>query len=174
MLIEYDPDTSEIRYKGKVVDRQSIQNGVARVTLNIEYECGKREWVVPLSWFAYGLSLLEKHKRQENVVGLTLETVETEIAEIYPVPRYLTEKTVKRDGFVWRFHKNDPDRWPSSLHGHDYEKNLRLDALTGDIYDTGTRRRCMKLSTKELARIHSALRESPDFAERITELLGAR
>lgn len=172
MSIEYDPDTCEIRYEGKVVGRQSVENGVSRVTLNIEYKCDKGEWVVPLSWFGYGLSLLEKRKLQEKVVGLTLETAETEIAEKYPVPRHLTEKTVKRDGFVWRFHKNDPDRWPSSLHGHDYEKNLKLDALTGIIYDTQTRQPCMKLNTKELPRIHSALRESHDFTERMTGLLG--
>ncbi len=60
----------------------------------------------------------------------------------------------------------------SSLHGHDYEKNLKLEALTGDIYGTGTRHKCEKLTSKELARIHTALRSSSDFAAKMAELIG--
>ena len=84
----------------------------------------------------------------ERVIGLTLETGEADIAERYKVGRSLTEKVVKRDGYIWKFHKNDPDQWPSALHGHDYETNVKPDAYTGEIYDVGTRQRCMKLSAK--------------------------
>jgi hypothetical protein len=133
------------------------------VNLDITYECSPDEWVVPLSWFAYGLGLLEEHRPQDKVVGLTVETSEAEIAEEYQVLRFLTKKTVKRDGYIWRFHKKDADDWPSRLHAHDYEKNLKLDALTGDVYDAATRHRCKKLSTKALARIHAELWVSADF-----------
>jgi hypothetical protein len=73
----------------------------------------------------------------EKVIALTFETSEADIAEGYDVRRSLTEKVVKRDGCIWKFHKNDPDHWPSALHGHDYEKNVKLDAYTGEIYDVG-------------------------------------
>lgn len=171
MPLEYDPNTSEIIYEGKVIGRYTFEDGVARVSLDITYECDPDEWIVPLAWFACGLRHLEKHKPQEKTVALTLETAETEIAEEYQVRRYLTEITVKRSGYVWRFHKNDPDHWPSLLHGHDYEKHLKLDALTGDIYDAGTRYKCKKLSSKELARIHTELRSSSDFADKMTDLI---
>ena len=32
-------------------------------------------------------------------------------------PRLLTEKIVKRSGYVWKFNKTDADPWPSVLHG---------------------------------------------------------
>jgi hypothetical protein len=51
--------------------------------------------------------------------------------------RYLTEKQIKRDGYIWKFHKNDADGWPSPLHGLEYEKGLKLDVLTANIYDVG-------------------------------------
>jgi len=171
MPLEYDSGTSEIRYEGKVVGRYDCEDGNARVSLNLTYECTPEEWVVPLSWFAYGLSHLAKH-HQEPVVSMTIETDEAEIAQEYDALRMLTEKIVKRNGYVWDFHKTDVDQWPSALHAHDYEKNLKLDALTGDIYDASTRQRCKRLSTKELARIHDELRKSSDFAARITELHG--
>jgi len=171
MALEYDSHTSEIRYEGRVVGRYDYENGKARVTLNLTYECAPEEWVVPLSWFAYGLSHLAKHKPQERVVSLTIETDEAEIAEEFQELRYLTEKTIKRGGYIWRFHKTDADQWPSALHAHEYDKNLKLDALTGDIYDAATRQRCKRLSARELARIHSELRQSRDFAARLAGLL---
>jgi len=84
-------------------------------------------------------------------VSLRIQTDEAEIAQEFPVRRLLTEKIVKGGGYIWNFHKTDPDLWPSALHAHDYEKDLTLDALTGDIYDAATRERCKRLSAKALA-----------------------
>jgi len=168
MSLQYDSNTSEIWYDGEVVGRYDHKDGKGRVSLNLTYECAPEEWMVPLSWFAYGLSHLAKHKPEERVVSLAITTDEAEIAEEYQVLRYLTEKIVKRNGFIWRFHKTDSDQWPSPLHAHDYEKNLTLDALTGDIYDSATRQRCKRLSPKGLARIHIELQQSRDFAARLS------
>jgi hypothetical protein len=121
----------------------------------------------------YGLSHLAKHKPQKQVASLTITTDDAEIVEEFQVLRYLTEKIVKRNGYVWQFHKTDTDQWPSLLHAHDYEKNLALDALSGDIYDAATRQRCKRLSPKELARIHVELQRSGDFAPRLTALLAS-
>jgi hypothetical protein len=55
---------------------------------------------VPLSWSATGLSLLGKHKPQEKIVSLTIQTDEADIAEEYQVQRLLTEITVKRSGYI--------------------------------------------------------------------------
>lgn len=106
---------------------------------------------------------------QEPVVSLTIETDEAGIAQEYDALRMLTEKIVKRSGYIRVFHKTDTDQWPSAPHAHDYEKNLKLDALTGDIYDAGTRQCCKKLSAKELGRIHDELRQSKDFGPAIAD-----
>ena len=37
-------------------------------------------------------------------------------------------------GYVWQFHKADPDPWPSRPHGHDYDYNAKLDLASGDVY----------------------------------------
>jgi hypothetical protein len=172
MPIEYDPRTSEIKYEGKVVGQLTRENGVTRVSLNITYECSPPdEWIIPLSWFGYGLGLFEKHRPKAKDAAVTLETSEADVAEEYQVPRFLTEKTVKRDGYVWLFHKSDADNWPSPLHGHDYDRNLKLDALTGDVYDVGSRHRCKRLKSDALAHIHRELRASPDFNQKLATLL---
>jgi hypothetical protein len=172
MPIEFDPTTSEIRYEGQVVGRYDYKDGVSRVSLNLTYECGPEEWVVPLSWFAYGLAKLEKHQPRENTVAMVVNTDETDIAEEYPVLRLLTERTVRQAGYIWVFHKSDADHWPSALHAHDYDKNMKLDALTGDIYDAATKQLCAKLKAKKLEEIHRELRQSKDFADKIAQLLG--
>jgi hypothetical protein len=92
-----------------VVGRYDCKDGTARVSLNLTYECAPEEWVVPLSWFAYGLSHLAKHKSQEPVVSLMIETDEAEIAEEYEVLRLLTENIVKCSGHIWEFNKTDAD-----------------------------------------------------------------
>ncbi len=170
MPLGYDLETHEILYEGRVVGRYDFENGKVKVNLNLTYESTPEEWILPLESFANGLSRLAKHKAQA-IVALTIETDETEIAEAYPVPRTLNEKLVKGSGYIWKFHKSDPDGWPSALHAHDYEKYVKLDALTGDIYDATTRQRCGRLSAKELARIHAELRQSKDFAATLAALL---
>jgi hypothetical protein len=51
--------------------------------------------------------------------------------EISPIPtgtkRRLDEVTIKRDGCIWRIHKNDPDPFPSNPHAHNIESDLKLD-----------------------------------------------
>jgi hypothetical protein len=63
------------------------------------------------------------------VVLLTLESDEDEVDVLSGVMRRLDEKTVKESGYKWRFHKSDADPFPSPLHGHDYERGLKIDAL---------------------------------------------
>jgi hypothetical protein len=155
-----------------VVGDYTIEDGRARVRLNITYECDLNEWPVPISWFAYGLSLLQKHQPRSDEQTLSISSDEQDIAEEYAALRQLTEKKIKRHGYVWCFNKTDADPWPSVLHGHDYDKNLKLDALTGNIYDAATRQCCKKLSAKKLAAIQGELRDSRDFAERVVQLLG--
>ncbi len=171
MPLEYDPISSDIFYEGIVVGKYIVEKGVGRVSLNFTYECEVDEWVVPVSWFAYGLSRLRKHRLRRNAIGLTLETAEDQIEEKYSTLRLLTEKELKQSGHKWRFHKNDPDNWPSPLHGHDYEKNMTLDAITGLIYDATTRQCCEKLRGKEARRIQSELRACSDFTSKVTELI---
>lgn len=102
---------------------------------------------------------------------LAVETPEAAIDKEFDVPQLLVEKLVKRKGYVWDFHKTDADPWPSRLHGHDYEKGLKLDALTGDIYDVSTRARCKTLKKSELKLVQAELRACKDFKDLVVELI---
>jgi hypothetical protein len=166
MSLAYDPRTSKLYYNGQEVGRYEYQDGRARVTLNLTYECDADYWIVPISYFDLGLSKLPQETKE---VICEIETPEDSIEREYEVDIFLTEKTVKRNGYAWRFHKQDDDPWPSSLHAHDYEKGLILDAITGDIYDKVTRKHCKDLKKSHLAYIHAELRKSDDFKARMAE-----
>lgn len=168
MSLQFDPQTGKITYRGKEVGEHVFKNGRSTVRLNIEYK-GDDDWIVPLSWFAYGLSKLPEN--QPATALLTVETSEDSIAEEFEVVRSLIEKQVKRGGYIWKFHKNDADEWPSPLHGHDYDKGLKLDAITGEIYDVGTRQRCKTLKSRDLQAVQSNLRESKDFKDAVSTLV---
>lgn len=168
MSLQFDPSTGKITYRGKEVGEHIFKDGHSTVRLNIEYEGGD-DWIVPLSWFAHGLSLLAENQPAPPL--LTVETSEDSIAEEFEVVRYLTEKQVKRGGYIWRFHKSDADDWPSPLHGHDYDKGLKLDAITGDVYDVGTQARCKTLKAGDLQAIQAQLRASKDFKEAVAAFI---
>jgi hypothetical protein len=73
----------------------------------------------------------------------------------------------------WIFHKNDPDPWPSMLHGHHNEQPLKLDALNGFIYDIQSRGHVQTLKRKVLLPIQRQLLRSKDFGDRARTLMGA-
>jgi hypothetical protein len=58
--------------------------------------------------------------------------------EALPIPdgtmRRLDEVTIKRDGCIWRIHRNDADPFPSNPHAHNVESGLKLDLSTGALY----------------------------------------
>ena len=58
---------------------------------------------------------------------------------------------------IWIFTIGDADDKPSVPHAHAQGTGYRLDAWTGDIYPAGSERKrtIVKLSKKELARLHS-------------------
>jgi hypothetical protein len=70
-----------------------------------------------------------------------------------PIPdgtlRRLDEVTIKRDGCVWRIHKNDTDPFPSNPHAHNLESGLKLDLSSGGLY-LGTRDTGKRISKKDL------------------------
>ncbi|WP_173984068.1 hypothetical protein [Magnetospirillum sp. SS-4] len=168
MSLQFNQHTGKITYRGKEVGEYIFKDGRSKVRINIEYE-GGNDWVVPLSWFSHGLSLLTENQPAPS--SLTVETSEDCIAEEFEVIRFLTEKQVKRGGYKWDFHKSDADDWPSPLHGHDYEKQLKLDAITGKVYDVGTREWCKTLKKDDLQVIQATLRASKDFKEVVVNLI---
>ena len=111
MPLQFDMRTSEITYQGRRVGQCLVEEGVAKVTLEITYKCGIDEWIVPLSWFDYGLNLLQKHQSDSLEIALKVLTREEDIAKHFTDHRLLTEKTIKQKGDKWRFHKNDHDSW---------------------------------------------------------------
>jgi hypothetical protein len=78
-----------------------------------------------------------------------LATIEFEMSPIpHGVVRQLDEVTIKREGCVWRIHKNDADPFPSNPHAHNVESGLKLDLSTGALYFRS------RLSGKSIARRH--------------------
>ena len=76
-----------------------------------------------------------------------------------PIPsgclRRLDEITIKKDGQIWRIHKNDDDTFPL-VHAHNLESRLKLDLSNGKLYykrrDTGK-----TISSKDLLAIRSKI-----------------
>jgi hypothetical protein len=58
----------------------------------------------------------------------------------------------------------------SPLHGHDYSKGMKVDAISGQIYDVLTRQRCGSMKEKRLNEMQRQLRQSKDFSDRATAL----
>jgi hypothetical protein len=71
----------------------------------------------------------------------------------------------------WVFHKNDPDPWPSLLHGHHNSEPLKLDAITGGIYNIHTRQLVQTLKKTNLQWVHEQLLASKDFGDKARKLL---
>lgn len=77
-----------------------------------------------------------------------------------PIPsgciRRLDEITIKKDGQIWRIHKNDNDPFPSNPHAHNVESGLKLDLSNGKLYyknsNTGT-----SISKKDLVAIRNKM-----------------
>jgi len=69
------------------------------------------------------------------------EFVEVEFS-VSPIPpktlRSMNEVSVRRDGCVWRVHKNDPDPFPSKPHAHNTESGLKMHLGTGRLYHRST------------------------------------
>ena len=75
-------------------------------------------------------------------------------------------------GNQWQFHKTDVDPWPSRLHGHHSRADIKLDAVTGDLFRINTRQHVGRIKPKHLVYIQTRLLASKDFSERARELLG--
>lgn len=67
-------------------------------------------------------------------------------------PRRLDEITVRRDGCVWRIHKNDADPFPSNPHAHNVESGLKMSLEGGSLWD-GSRATGIRIATKHLVAI---------------------
>lgn len=168
MSLQFDPQTGAITYNGKKIGEHTFKDGQSTVRFSIEYTT-TGEWILPLSGLAVGLSQLPENQPAKPT--LTIKTTDGAIDKEFDVPQLLIEKLIKRNGHVWDFHKTDDDPWPSRLHGHDYEKGLKLDALTGDIYDVATRKRCKTLKKRELKDVQTQLRDCKDFKDLVAELI---
>jgi len=162
-------DSGKILYKGREVGEHRFENGKSTVTLNISYDTEWDEWWTPLSLFAIGLGELPENR--PTAADLSLETPEDGTTEELPSTRFLIERIVRQGSYIWKFHKTDVDNWPSQLHGHDYDKALKFDAITGQIYDAVTRQHCRSLKPKHLKDIQANLRASKDFAEKVAQLI---
>lgn len=169
-MLKLDNETRKITYKGKEVGQIIRKDGLSTLNLQLSIEAkDDKELLILLSSFSIELKGLSENK--PNPESLILETDEDDIAEALKALRTLNEKQVRSNGHKWTFHKNDADNWPSKLHGHDYDNCLILDAITGEIFDSGTRNHLKTLKNMALQRIQSTLRKSNDFKEAVRNLI---
>jgi hypothetical protein len=110
MLILEDDGT--VTYKGKVVATCTKGPTEEKVQVNLNYQTRPGDWMIPLIHFAQGLAKIEPPDSQAL---LEMSTTEEDIEEWFNVPRLLSEKVIARDGYIWKFHKTDPDPWPSPV-----------------------------------------------------------
>jgi hypothetical protein len=159
----------QILYKGKAVGRivYDGDNGRARIVLDVEFNCDPGEQILPLTAFSRALTRIEGAQPS----GLLTVTTAPEDIIDESGPQPLLEQIVKLKPNKWNFHKSDKDAWPSPLHGHDYDKNLKLDAITGEIYDATSRTQVGKLRSKKLMQVQDDLRGSKDFKEPVERLV---
>lgn len=169
MGLHHDEATGRLLYNGREVGECLFKQGVACVTFTFTYEGGPDNWFVPLSWFFRELDRISPKPE----ILLRVETGPDSLAQPLSGRRLLTEREVKVAGCVWRFYKTDPDPWPSALHGHDYDRHLKLDVLTGDIYDVATRQKISSLKSRDLEQVRNELRRSRDYAKRVANLIDA-
>jgi hypothetical protein len=167
--LNFDEATGKLRYNGREVGECIRKDGIARVTFTYTYESGSESWFSPLSWFFTELDRISPKPE----ISLTVETAADSLAAPISGVRFLIEREVKVGGYIWCFHKNDVDPWPSLLHGHDYEHGLKLDVLTGAIYDVATGHKCAALKSKALEKVRAQLRGSNDYAEKVALLIDA-
>lgn len=159
-------DDGRITHNGRDIGTHAFVDGKHRVTVSFEYEVDKDLWFQPLVQLTMELDKLDPPPAC-GPVALTLNLVEEDLEELPGVTISLNEKTVVHRGYIWRFHKSDSDKWPSDLHAHDYDKGLKLDGYTGEVWDVGTRNHIGSLNKKALAVVHQELRSSKDFKDKL-------
>lgn len=168
MSFQFNPRTFEFLYKDRVVGSWHVENGQGRVLLDITYDVDEAAMDVIELLSRAGVALLDHaEKEPKNDPLCILETEKSDVEMVDGARRRLVEVTIKRDNYQWRFHLNDADPWPSIVHGHDYDRGLKLDAFTGYIYDINTKQHCETLKKKKLSFIVAKLKEHPEFKQRL-------
>ena len=163
MSLTFNAETGEIWYHGKIVGRHEHSNGVSKVSLSIEYEAGDH-WVAPITAFANELRKIDLKRAPKPDLSVTTSAEYEDVDGT--APKFLLEFTTSVHGHTWRFHKSDSDNWPSALHGHDYENRLKVDVLTGNVFDAVTRGYRHKLTSKDLKHLRDELKSSKDFSDK--------
>jgi hypothetical protein len=138
-------------------------DGRYRVTVRFEYTTESEAWFLPVIAFA---NRMDEVMPLADPDALEIEMAKDSVEVIYGVPVSIQKLQLKRDGYKWTFHKNDADEWPSDFHAHDYDRRLKLDAKTGNIYDAVTKSHCGTLNPKTHKALQAELLASKDFSER--------
>lgn len=87
---------------------------------------------------------------------------------IWKGPELLLEQTEKVNGNVVRVHKNDPDNWPSDLHGHIINRpGQKIDLYTGKIFRIQGRKQIGALGKKDLKYLQDEMSKSDWAREKI-------
>lgn len=167
MPLQLDPESGKLMYRGKECGSFTSNDQTATLKIEVSFNNSFAS-ILPLSWLAHGLSLLPENKPERPLI--LIESKNDDIEKEFDVPRLLTEKHLRAGNYRWAFHKNDPDSWPSELHGHEYDHGLVLDAITGRYYVKSTKRLAGKLKKKHLKTIQSQLSILDDFSAKADRL----
>ena len=72
--------------------------------------------------------ILEQYEKVLEVIHLEDSIVPAGVQQA------LDEERVKHNGEIWIIHKSDKDPFPSNPHAHNYEKRLKMDLGSGELY----------------------------------------
>jgi len=161
--LQLSDKNDDILLDGKPVGKlETGSDGKLRIILDFELDSDRA--IAALAWFAHSL--------EETRSPADFELVTPIKGMIFKGGQHLLlEYTLKHAGHKWRFHKNDADDWPSIIHGHDYEANLKLNPFDGKFFDTTTREYQGRLTKRQLRTVQRGLLRSKDFEERFKKLL---
>ena len=73
--------------------------------------------------------ILEQYEKVLEVIHLKDSIVPAGVQQA------LDEERVKHNGEIWTIHKSDKDPFPSNPHAHNYEKRLKMDLGSGELYN---------------------------------------
>lgn len=71
----------------------------------------------------------------------------------FSIRRYRTSEKLYK--LFWSFHLTDADYWPCVPHGHNDEKGLKLDIITGEVFSVTTRKCVGSVTAKELQKLNA-------------------
>lgn len=95
------------------------------------------------------------NKADDKMRKLILKKRNTHLlrAHSFSIRGYKTPNKIYK--LIWTFHLTDADCWPSVPHGHNDEKGLKLDIITGEVFSAAGGKCVGHATLKELNKLNA-------------------